>query len=292
MKESSMENLDPVVENQDPIVPPVVPPVTPPVGSFSWKTHLSADMQKAPTLQKFDDTTEGLSKAVESHLSLEKLLGHEKVPIPKGADDKEGWARFNKALGVPEKAEGYGLSDVKIPDSMKGMTFDKVKFSEIVHKYNLTPDQAKGLWDEYGKMSTGAYQKAVNDHTAKVAGVVNSLRSEWGDAYDANVDLGQTVINKFAGDKDSEDFLTATLIADPRGVKFLSKIGGQFAENKVGEFAYKSYALSPDQAQAELSKIRADVNHPYNNEKASAVEHEAAVQYVNNLYAVINRAKG
>lgn len=287
-----MENLDPVVENQDPIVPPVVPPVTPPVGSFSWKTHLSADMQKAPTLQKFDDTTEGLSKAVESHLSLEKLLGHEKVPIPKGADDKEGWARFNKALGVPEKAEGYGLSDVKIPDSMKGMTFDKVKFSEIVHKYNLTPDQAKGLWDEYGKMSTGAYQKAVNDHTAKVAGVVNSLRSEWGDAYDANVDLGQTVINKFAGDKDSEDFLTATLIADPRGVKFLSKIGGQFAENKVGEFAYKSYALSPDQAQAELSKIRADVNHPYNNEKASAVEHEAAVQYVNNLYAVINRAKG
>lgn len=259
---------------------------------FTWKTKLSADIQKSPTLQKFDDTPEGLAKAVESHLNLEKLLGHEKVPIPKGPEDSEGWARFSKAFGIPDKADGYGLKDAQIPESMKGMTFDKGKFAEIVHKNRLTPDQANGLWSAYTQMSMEAYNKAIESQKAKMTNVINALRQEWGDGYDANVDLGQTVISKFAGDQETADFLTAVLASDPRGVKFLAKIGGQFAENKVGEFSLKRYALTPEQAQVEIDSIIRDPNHPYMNEKASQAERDRAIEYVNSLYAVMNRSRG
>ena len=260
--------------------------------SFSWKSRLSADMQKAPSLQKFDDTPEGLGKAVESHLNLEKLLGHEKVPVPKDANDREGWDRYKKAFKIPEKPEGYALEDAKIPDSMKGMTFDKGKFAEVVHKFNLTPEQAKGLWNEYGQLSMGAYNKAIEAHSAKMTEIVNGLRAEWGDAYDANVDLGQTVINKFAGNKEEADLLTNAFLKDPLAIKFLAKIGNNFAENKIGEFSMKRFAKSPDEAQAEIDSIRRDPNHPFNNEKVSAAEHQRAVDYLLNLYAVVNRSKG
>ena len=291
-----MDNLiTPDGENdqaQDPNVAVAEPQAQATPDSFSWKSKLSADMQKAPALLKFNDDVNGMTEAFKSHLSLEQLLGHEKVPVPKDANDKEGWDRFNKAFKIPEKPDGYGLSDVKVPDSMKGMTFDKGKFAEIVHKYHLTPEQAKGLWNDYGQMSMSAYNKAVESQTAKMTEVVNALRQEWGDAYDANVDLGQTVINKFAGNAEEAEFLTASFLQDPRAVKFLAKIGNNFAENKIGEFSMKRFAKSPTEAQEEIDSIRRDPNHPYNNDKVSGAEHQRAVDHVLALYQVVNRSKG
>jgi hypothetical protein len=78
-------------------------------------------------MQKFSDDKSGFNEAVKSHLSLEQMLGHEKVPVPKGGfnEDKEGWDRFAKAMGVPDKAEAYGLADADIPPEMEGLNFNK-----------------------------------------------------------------------------------------------------------------------------------------------------------------------
>jgi hypothetical protein len=259
--------------------------------TFSWKDKVGNDLANSPTLQKFDDTPEGLKKAVESHLNLEKLLGHEKVPLPKGADDAEGRARFNKALGVPEKPEMYNLEDPKIPDSMKELTFGKDKFAEIVHKFDLTPAQAKGLWSEYTKLSSNVYASHKTALESKMNDSINALRSEWGDAFASNVELGDMVISKFADDADMGNYLTATLGKTPEGMKFLAKIGKQFSENKVGDFQYKKFAMSPDEASAEIAKIKNDPNHPYINEKASQKEHDAAVNYVNNLISIVQKGQ-
>lgn len=261
-------------------------------GSGGWKTQLRTDLQNSPFLSKFEDTSEGFNQAIESYGNLEKLLGHEKVPIPKGADDIEGWNRFSKAMGIPSKAEEYGLPDATLPESMKGMAIDKAKFAEVVHAHKLTPEQAKGLWKVYNEINVEAYNKAMDGQQKTMTETINRLKGDWGDAYQTNVELGQMVINKFSEDQESNDFLTAVLAQDPRGVKFLAKIGDQFAENKVGEFQMKRFTLAPEQAGEEIQKIVRDPNHPYNNPKATDREHQAAVDYVNSLYATINRAKG
>lgn len=261
------------------------------VSTFSWKSKLSTDVKNSPLLQKFEDTPEGLNKAVESHASLEKLLGHDKVPIPKDANDKEGWARFEKAMGIPDKASGYALPDAVMPDNLKELSFNKDQFAEIMHQIKATPAQAKGLWDTYVKLNMDIYNKALQSNQDSLNTLVNGLRQEWGDAYDSNVELGQLVISKFSADKEEADYLTAVMTKDPRSVKFLAKLGQQFAENKVGEFHATRFSKSPDEAQAELDKIRKDPNHPYLNPKASAKEHEAAVELVNRLETIVFRSK-
>src|SRR3990167_10837897 len=168
-----MDNHDPAAQpiNPDPAAPPVTPPA-----AFNWKASLAPDLANAPSMKKFEDTKDGFNEAVKSHLLLEKLLGYEKVPIPKSKDDTVAWEIFSKAMGIPEKAEGYGLPDVEIPASMKGLAFDKAKFSEIVHQQKLTPDAAKGLWGAYTEMTKQAYAKAMKDQQDKLTGLINQMR--------------------------------------------------------------------------------------------------------------------
>lgn len=285
------DNLDPAVDNQDPVVDPVAPVTPAPTSpAFSWKSNLPADFVNSPTMQKFTDDKDGLSKAVQSHLSLEKLLGHDKVPIPKDDKDIAGIQAFNKAMGIPDTAEGYGLKDATIPESMKSMSFDKKTFAETIHKFGLTPKQASGLWEAYTQMSMGAYNKYVTDNNTQLAQLVNGLKQEWGDAYDTNVELGQMVINKFSDSEEAANYITASLLKDPRGVKFMAKIGSQFAENKIGDFKYHTgFSFSPEQAKQEIDKIMNDPQHPYLNPKATNEEHDRAVQYMNQLWAVVNK---
>ena len=288
-----MDNLEtPVVENpttQDVITSTDAGSVA---QAFSWKGSVGTDLRNSPLLQKFEDTPDGLNKALESHANLEKLLGHEKVPIPKGVDDVDGWNRFSKALGIPDKAEGYGLPDAAIPEEMKGLSLDKNKFAEIVHAHKLTPAQAKGLWEAYSKETVDSYSKVMEEQQKSLVNTVNQLKSEWGDAYETNVELSQMVINKFADNQEANDYITSMLVQDPRGIKFLAKIGSQFAENKIGNFQVPKFSTAPEQAQAEIAKILRDPSHPYLNDKATNSEREAAIDYVNSLYAAINRGKG
>lgn len=250
---------------------------------FSWKSNLQPDYANSPTMQKFADTKEGFNDSVKSHLSLQSLMGNERVPIPKGPDDKLAWDIFSKAMGIPDTAEKYGLSDVEVPASMKGLTFDKKEFSEIAHSLKFTPGQTKTLWETFTKKSMDTYAQALKTHEEQMTNIVNGLRGEWGDAYQTNVELGQMVINKFGGDKETQDFIAASMLKDPRGIKFLVKLGNQFAENKMGDFGIKKFSLSPDEAKKEWENIVKDPNDPYNNDKIDSRIRQERIDYVNGL---------
>jgi hypothetical protein len=139
-----------------------------------------------------------------------------------------------------------------------------------------------------------AYNDAMKQHQESLVKTVNALKGQWGDAYETNVELGQMVINKFSDDQNMNDYLTSVLSQDAQGIKFLAKIGEQFAENKMGEFQMKKFSLSPEDAQEEVTKITRDLDGPYMNtkNKFTPKEHQAAVDRVNALIASIQRARG
>lgn len=265
--------------------PPQQAPAT-----FNWKQQVAADLAKSPTMQKYSNTVDGLNDALKAHLELQKMMGHDKVPVPKGPDDLAAISQFKKAFNIPQTPDGYELADPKFPDTMKGVVVDKSAFASIAHRYNLTPEQAKGQWSEYTSMIQGMYTKAAQEHDLKMTDVRNQLRQKWGDAYDMKVELGQLVINKFTDDQEMNDEITALLASSPNGVKFLASIGDQFRENKIGDFKYQSNTVSPEEAQKEIDSIRHNPSHPYNNEKASNGERQRAIDYVNSLYSVINKS--
>jgi hypothetical protein len=62
---------------------------------------------------------------------LAKLVGGEKVPLPKGEPDSEGWQCVCKALGRPAKSEDYQLPDLEsaAPDHKLGRSWLLLKLS-------------------------------------------------------------------------------------------------------------------------------------------------------------------
>lgn len=260
----------------------------------TWKETIgNPDLRNS--LSKFDDTPDGIGKLAESYNNLEKLLGHDKVPIPKDSNDIEGWSRLSKALGVPDKAEGYGLTDANIPKDLSdmGLTLNKSEFAEVMLAHKVPPGAVKGIWDVYQQKSIGAYKSAMQAHQEQLTKTVNELRSEWGDNYDTNVQLGQMVINKFSDSKETNDKITALLSKDPAAIKFLAKVGEQFAENKVPEFQLKRFSLAPEEALEEINKIKLDMEGPYMNTKGKFTEkeHQVAVERVNHLYGVYQKSR-
>ena len=280
-----MDNpVTPVVDT--PVTPEVT--ITPSAPAFNWKAQLPPDFANAPTMQKFEDTKDGFAKAVRSHLLLEKLLGHEKVPIPKDANDTAAWEIFSKAMRIPEKADGYALPDVEIPESMKALSFDKKSFAEIMHKHKLTPDAAKGIWEAYTNTSKQAYANAMKAHEEKMTGLMNQLRGEWGDAYQSKVQLGQMVINKFSDGQEMNDEITATLVKSPAGIKFLAKIGEQFSENKIGDFKYEKHSFTPDELETEIGILSKSGAYLSSDEK----ERQPAIRRMNELIAAKLKIRG
>ena len=81
-----------------------------------WTDGLeNADLKNNPTLKKYESQEE----ANRGHLKLQESFGMEKQVWPKDENDTERWAEVNKRLGVPEKADGYGLKAISNPEGVE-----------------------------------------------------------------------------------------------------------------------------------------------------------------------------
>jgi len=90
-----------------------------PVTTGTWRDKLPEDLRGNPSLSKFE-TEEGLAK---SYVNLERMLGGDRVPVPKDVDDKEAWDRFYAAAGRPEKPDDYKITR---PEKLEaGVTIDE-----------------------------------------------------------------------------------------------------------------------------------------------------------------------
>lgn len=93
--------------------------------------------------------------------NAQSLIGKRAAPAPDAP--AEEWTNYMKQLGMPEKPEGYTLSDIEgVPEGMDLAPF-KQQAQQLMHKAGLTPRQAEALWKEYVGTELGAMSKAQED---------------------------------------------------------------------------------------------------------------------------------
>ncbi len=157
-------------------------------------SQLPEDMQTLPGAVKF----RGKSAAdlFNSYTELEKALSRgDRVAIPKEGSKPEDIAAFHRALGVPEKPDGYTLEPVE------GVEFDKKRIENFLpqaHALGLTPAQVNGLIK-----NEIAWQTAQTEAQRKE---MAAYEAEWikaypGEARAAAVEKGQRVLTRLAAKK-------------------------------------------------------------------------------------------
>jgi hypothetical protein len=232
--------------------------------------------------------------ALKSYANLEKALGNSnKVAIPGENATPEEIALFRQKTGVPEKPDGYKISKPDgLPDELWGA--ERVTaFQTKAHELGLSTKQAEELAKWQAEQLGGDYTKNTAALTASRDAAVADLKKEWGPNYDANVALAEKGAAA-AGLTPEILKTTPELSNNPHFIRAMQAVALKLGEDKgaAGDIRQAGNAgmaiNTPAAAAAEIARIRADKNHPYNDPKASAKDHQAAVEYMNKLHTIKN----
>ncbi len=237
-----------------------------------------------------------LPSLATSYLNAQKLLGvpaDQIVRLP-GQDDTAGWDQVYAKLGRPEKADGYKFADVKLPDGLKVDDTLKTGYMDAAHKAGLSTRQANSLYEWWnGAMASGF--TAQQGQTAQgLAQAEAALKTEWGAAFDQNVQLAKDAINHYGGEKLKAELDANGMANSPELARVMAKIGANLREDGAltGRGGGGGDMKSPAEARQEINALQADKDFAKQYATKGAPGHDDAVARMSRLYAMAYPEQG
>ncbi len=236
------------------------------------------ELREHPSISPIKDV-ENLAR---SYVNAQRLIGADKIAVPVNPTD-EDLDRIYDRLGRPEDPKGYGI-EVDGNVITEEVATD---YADIAHKLRLSPDQAKGILDYYKSSIEQSGAQSLELAEAAKEQTVESLRSEWGRAFDQKVEAAAKVAQEFA---DPEMFNITLADGSKLGdnaefIKAFAKIAdfrqSVTSEDTVAEMS-QSNVMTPATAQAEIDAIMNDKSHSYWDRK-NPIARQKAVERVQHL---------
>lgn len=256
----------------------------------NWYDSLNlADEYKGLIQTKhFNDANE----LVKSYQNIEKLIGVDKneiIRIPKAKDGEEpDYSEVWKALGRPDKAEDYGLSD---------NDFAKAA-SEEMHKLGLSVKQAKALSDfvdAYTESHKQQVQTASEEELERQAEKGReTLKKDWGAEYDLNLEVARQAVADFKEtlglDGDVLDKLGDTIGVD-KAAKIFYLLGKQAANDGSKNMANYASKSGGETAEIASYKVKEMYDDPDIAKKIMSGDVKT-INELNRLNKIIAESKG
>lgn len=194
-------------------------------------------------------------QAVESYANLERLLGGDKIALPKDENDP-AWADVWKKLGALDKPEEYA-SQVKpvegTPDLDPGFVG---AMSDLAAKARLTPAQWSTLVAGYQELSkaAAAEEAAGPDIDAEFAAFKAKLGAK-ADAFIADAQRAGMAVNMTA--EESATLMSA--LGVERAMQIMNGLGSKFGK-EAGFIEGKGPQgqMTPEMARARISELGND----------------------------------
>ena len=254
----------------------------------AWPEGMEEGLKNEPTLKPYvsEDGTVNINGALKSLVHAQKSLGSDRLRIPGEGAPNEDWQQFHeKAFGYDADINNY---DVDFDPETSTLSEDFAqKFVSYAHENMYPPGLVTDVLEFLGE-ATSAYnmdQEGLSEHTVQEN--VNSLKQEWGAAFNKNVQTANSVINTFGGEEFNQYLQETGLANDPMIAKFLANIGSQvFAEGSFDgmDQGGPGGSLTPDAAQNEINAIYGDTSHPYHDKNHP--QHEQASQDMLKLFSM------
>jgi hypothetical protein len=188
--------------------------------------------------------------------NAEKLIGADRagrtIVLPKDDKDAEGIKAFRTKLGVPEKADDYGLP---VPEG-GDPAFAKTA-SAWFHESGVPKDAALKIatkWNEHLKSQMDAIDKQLADNSAKELG---ELKTKWGDKAQANEEHARRFMKAIGWNDDQVKKFEGAM-----GTAFMLEHFNSLGQ-KMGEAGFLKGdgqgggGVTKDQAKAKVAELNA-----------------------------------
>lgn len=240
----------------------------------NWWEKLPDDIKDEPSIRNYRDVP-NLAKAL---VHAKRAVGAEKIAVPSKHATEDDWKAVFHKLGLPAKPEEY---KVDIPDSIPDKEFTQEVLKDF-HKAGVLPKQAKMILDAYGERAKLLVQKHQEQQQIEVKKGIESLKQEWGAAFDVNVQKASKALKMYGDDKMAEFMDKTGLGNHPMILKLFSKIGETLGEDNIHGSSSGKTPLTPENAKKEIANIQGNQEHPYHIKNHPG--HEAAVQEMHELF--------
>ena len=236
----------------------------------NWKDSLPEEIRNDPSLETIQD----IPNLAKSYVNAQKLVGADKVILPKGEEDVDGWNRVFEKLGRPESPDKYTIEP---PENLKNIPELEKGFRELAHKQGLNNKQVKDLYNWYEGQVTEASAKAQAERESALV----ALKTEYGSDYEKHIDNAKKAAVLYGGEDFKAYLDNSGLGNDPTIIKFLAKVGALTKEDSV-----KGTPAAPaTNVQEEINKIINDKNSAYHDRFAPG--HAAMVAKVTELFGAL-----
>lgn len=244
----------------------------------NWYEKLPEDLRGEESLKSISD----FGSLVKSYVHAQKMVGAEKIAVPGKHATDDDWKNVYSKLGLPKDTASYNM---EVP---KDTTMDSEflgAFKEAAFKNGVLPKQANGLMAFFNESIKATQTKNAEKAQIDQEAGINSLKTEWGAAFNDNLSIARLAVNKL-GNPELKDYLEKSGLGNnPVMIKLFSNVGKFLKEEKqldIGSAQTFDNALSPADAQKKIESLLTDVAGPYYD--AEHPKHKAAVQEVQDLY--------
>lgn len=194
-----------------------------------WAAALPDPLKTNATLTKFEkvgDLANDYLAVSTKAADLEKRVANSVPKLPDDATDEDR-NLFYDALGRPKQPSEYEFDgeDKNAPEWTN-------YWKQESHKLGLTKAQAKSLSAAFNTQMT----KMVEAHNARLqtemTTATQKLKSEWGDKFDANVELAKRLYQKHLGTEFDKDFDAGTGATRLSTIRLLVKVAALTGEDR------------------------------------------------------------
>jgi len=254
------------------------------VATANWRDSLPVDIRDNATLGSLD-SVEALAK---EHINVQKLIGADKIALPKEDwnDDQRG--ELYQKLGRPAKAEDYDLEGLERNENLPWDSDFETEMLGVMHAAGLNSVQAKKILGGYIASVGSQYEQSVGDTNRGREEGIQDLRNEWGKSFDAQVDLAKRAFSSGAGENFQEladiELSDGGKLGDhPAIIKAFAVLGGKMNEHGLVGGKTTNATMTPEGATSERNKLLSDEKfmEAYLNE--SHLEHASAVKRISDL---------
>lgn len=271
--------------------PPAESPPPPP--DSTWRDRLLGEEQENPTFAPYEDTEDGLKNLLKSYGEQAKLLGKDKMPVPK-ADDPEAMEAVFKAMGRPDDPAGYDMgfmSQRQWPEGAGPDTALYGKLTPLFHKAGLNQGQVEILANGFTDMQLENFKELNTTQAAKGQEWAQEMDEAWGPkgspSHKKQLELANRGINALTRDMgvDDHNALADAFNNYPPFMKLMAKVGEVLAEDKdlIGDGQRRGKIYTPAEAKRQIAAIQGDPKHPFHDKDRPG--HDYAVTEMEALFA-------
>tara|TARA_R100000935_G_C2827703_1_gene163266 strand:+ start:357 stop:1208 length:852 start_codon:yes stop_codon:yes gene_type:complete len=250
--------------------PTSIPTPTQPINFID---SLPEDIRGEASLANIKD----IDQLAKGYVHAQRMVGADKIGLPNQHSTDNDWNEVYSKLGRPEAADQYEIN-YQVP--VEGMEATNLPgYQEAAHAAGLNNSQAQKLIDWYSGLEKESLESTEVTALAARETAETDLRKEYGLAYDKKLSQADGIFSKFFGsDFASIKLEDGSLLGDNATfIKSLVSLSSNFSEDTVTADQTSSGAMTPNEANAEISKITAP-NSPYWDKMHP--QHQATVDQV------------